>query len=347
MADAPFRVRTVRTDETIDRDDSVFRMPGAPAMRMPAGAFSDMAPLRWSECFDKELMLEIPAGEAEHEASGTYRVLLAGESGSLLVFLHGAGSSAVTWARIVHRLRTRNRCLAFDFRGHGHTVANNASDLSVAALVSDLMRVLSGVFARPDDGSPDAFRGALPPVVLVGHSMGGAIATRAAAAGAALGLAVSVLAVVDVVEGTAMASLPIAREAVAARPQAFASESEAIQWHLSSRTLRSSESARISVPDILSQGADRQWVWRTDLAATEPFWCEWYSGLSQSFLSVHVPRLLILADTDRLDKDLTIAHMQGKLKLAVVSPSGHFVHEDDPGAVAAALGSMLDYYRLR
>jgi len=28
------------------------------------------------------------------------------------------------------------------------------------------------------------------------------------------------------------------------------------------------------------------WVWRTDLAATQPFWHGWYAGLSDAFLKV-------------------------------------------------------------
>ena len=52
-----------------------------------------------------------------------------------------------------------------------------------------------------------------PPTVLLGHSMGGAIAVRAAASGRILSLAG--LVVVDVVEGTALQARPCSAEACA------------------------------------------------------------------------------------------------------------------------------------
>lgn len=39
----------------------------------------------------------------------------------------------------------------------------------------------------------------------------------------------------------------------------------------------------------------------------------WFDNLSVKFLSVKAAKLLVLAGTDRLDKPLTIAQIQGKL----------------------------------
>lgn len=87
-----------------------------------------------------------------------------------------------------------------------------------------------------------------------------------------------------------------------------------------SRTIRSSTSARISVPSLLRQNTHSSqppatqtpWTWRTNLAATQPFWEGWFAGLSQKFLSAKGGKLLLLAGTDRLDKELMIGQMQGK-----------------------------------
>ncbi len=54
-----------------------------------------------------------------------------------------------------------------------------------------------------------------------------------------------------------------------------------------------------------------EYVWRIDLAKTEPFWQGWFTGLSKLFLSTTVPKVLLLAGVDRLDKELSIGHMQG------------------------------------
>lgn len=83
-----------------------------------------------------------------------------------------------------------------------------------------------------------------------------------------------------------------------------------------SRTIRNSTSARVSVPSLLLEeespsDASRPWVWRTNLGATKPFWENWFVGLSKKFLEAKGGKLLLLAGTDRLDKELMIGQMQG------------------------------------
>ena len=53
----------------------------------------------------------------------------------------------------------------------------------------------------------------------------------------------------------------------------------------------------------------------------------WFTGLSKNFLAARTARLLVLAGTDRLDKELMIGQMQGKFQLAVVPGVGHMLHE--------------------
>ena len=57
-------------------------------------------------------------------------------------------------------------------------------------------------------------------------------------------------------------------------------------------------------------------------------------SLSKDFLSCKAARMLMLADTDRLDVDLTTGHMQGKFQLVLISNAGHSLMEDAPMAVA-------------
>lgn len=64
------------------------------------------------------------------------------------------------------------------------------------------------------------------PVVLIGHSMGGAVAVRAAPLiPNLLGLAV-----IDVVEGTAMEALTSMQSFLRSRPLTFHSIAQAIEW---------------------------------------------------------------------------------------------------------------------
>ena len=68
--------------------------------------------------------------------------------------------------------------------------------------------------------------------------------------------------------------------------------------------------------------------------------------MSNCFLSVKVPKMLLLTDTSELDTPLTIAHMQGKFKLSVVKGTGHFVMEDDPKAVNEQIEDYLNAFRI-
>jgi protein phosphatase methylesterase 1 len=47
--------------------------------------------------------------------------------------------------------------------------------------------------------------------------------------------------------------------------------------------------------------------WKVDLMKSEKHWMSWFKGLTASFLGIHMPKLLMLAEKDRMDKELTIA----------------------------------------
>jgi protein phosphatase methylesterase 1 len=81
------------------------------------------------------------------------------------------------------------------------------------------------------------------------------------------------------------------------------------------------------------------------LTKTEKFWKDWFRGLSTKFLNVHVPKLLLLAGVDRLDKELMVGQMQGKFQMQILPLCGHAVHEDAPEAVSDALSSFMLRYK--
>lgn len=60
-------------------------------------------------------------------------------------------------------------------------------------------------------------------------------------------------------------------------------------------------------------------------------------GLSKKFLEARGGKLLVLAGTDRLDRELMIGQMQGKYQLLVLPEVGHFLHEDAPEKAANAV----------
>lgn len=266
----------------------------------------------WTRYFERELFLE----STLESTTVTHHAYLTSPVGTAPLFIahHGAGSSGLSFAALTAEIRKNlpsAGILSLDARGHGSTSVSpeqEALDLSLATLSADLLSVIENTKTKM--GWKD-----MPPLVLIGHSLGGAVVTDVARSGK-LGNAVLGYAVLDVVEGSAMDALQSMQTYLSTRPLGFPSLESGIEWHIRSRTIRNSISARTSVPALLSYNEEsrssRSWTWRTDLAATQPFWEGWFVGLSKKFLEARGGKLLLLAGTDRLDKELTIGQMQGK-----------------------------------
>jgi len=80
--------------------------------------------------------------------------------------------------------------------------------------------------------------------------------------------------------------------------------------------IQEEESSNMPPPPPASSAAittNRKYVWRIDLAKTEQHWFGWFKGLSTAFLNIPVPKMLLLAGVDRLDRELTVGQMQGIL----------------------------------
>lgn len=296
----------------------------------------------WTAYFERELFLE----STKDAGTITYHAYLTSPvgTGPLFVTHHGAGSSGLSFAVVASEIRKKlpsAGILSLDARGHGSTKiipVPEKLDLSLERLSEDLVSVIDNTKTQMDWKE-------MPPLVLIGHSLGGAVVTDVAKSGR-LGNAVLGYAVLDVVEGSAIDALQSMHTYLSTRPPGFTSLQSGIEWHVRSRTIRNSVSARTSVPSLLTHNAESKgsgaWTWRTNLAATQPFWEGWFVGLSNKFLSARGGKLLLLAGTDRLDKELTIGQMQGKYALQVFPEAGHFIHEDLPEKTAMVI---VDFYR--
>jgi protein phosphatase methylesterase 1 len=224
--------------------------------------------------------------------------------------------------------------LSLEARAHGSTITKPDSneeivDFSIDALASDALTMIN--LTKEHMSWPT-----LPPTILVGHSLGGAVVTSLAASNN-LGSSLVGFVVLDVVEGSALEALSHMRTYLSSRPSLFTTLDEAIEWHTRTRTLRNQHSADVSVPSLLTQLPSGKYVWRTDLNATAPWWEGWFKGMSEKFLKGRGAKMLILAGTDRLDRELMIGQMQGKFQLVVLPEAGHFVQEDVPERTAELL----------
>ncbi|KAG7461746.1 hypothetical protein MATL_G00194340 [Megalops atlanticus] len=277
-----------------------------------------------------------------------FRVYKSGVDGPLLVLLHGGGHSALSWAVFTAAMTSRVTCrvLAMDLRGHGATQVRHSDDLSTQTMSRDVANVVRATYGEIP-----------PPVILVGHSMGGAIAVHTASS--TLLPSVVGLVVIDVVEGSAMDVLHSMQNFLRGRPKSFKSIDHAIEWSVKSGQIRNLESAKVSmvgqvrrcegeegdsseqvspVSDVVAEGHEEfydlnyvtdkaesaasevslteqepqsVYSWRIDLSKAEKYWDGWFRGISNLFLGCNVPKLLLLAGIDRLDRDLTIGQMQG------------------------------------
>ncbi|KAK5859191.1 hypothetical protein PBY51_003275 [Eleginops maclovinus] len=337
-------------------------------MKMGPGRKRDFTPLPWSQYFET-----IEDVEVENEnGKDIFRAYCSGAHGPVLLLLHGGGHSALSWAVFTAVICSRINCrlVAMDLRGHGDTKVKNPDDLSADTMAKDIGKVVEVLYGD----NP-------PPIMIIGHSMGGAIAVHTAAANhvpSLLGLCV-----IDVVEGTAMDALNSMQNFLRSRPKTFKSLENAIEWSVKSGQIRNIESARVSmggqvkkceeppsspavsnsIEGIIEEEEDEEvaeesnkkrmkeddqeikkesiFTWRVDLSKTEKYWEGWFRGLSALFLTCPVPKLLLLAGVDRLDKDLTIGQMQGKFQMQVLPQCGHAVHEDAPEKVADALATFM------
>lgn len=328
--------------------------------KKPRNAFGiDLSPISPSSYFSQALEVSPPESVLTFRAYYSPPTVARGDNvkdgstgngnrnnnGSVLVCHHGAGSSGTTFALLAKGITDKSRgtlgLLTFDARGHGKTrlredvsgattkkVSSDVElELSFDNLQNDFISFLSEVFPSPSEA---------PDFLLLGHSMGASPIVSSSSRLQAKGYTVSGVIILDVVEGTAVESLPLMKSILAQRPSNFKSIQEAIEWHLSSGAVRNPESARVSVPALFvpepnkpgvgahadqnqnqiqtqdqdqDQGQAQGVVWRTDLMATSMYWEGWYINLSSHFLAARGAKLLVLAGQERLDKELMVGQM--------------------------------------
>ncbi|ONK57754.1 uncharacterized protein A4U43_C09F3750 [Asparagus officinalis] len=307
---------------------SAFDQSSIPPRPDPQNLREKYSPLDWAGYFDKEEDIKIP------ESNNVFHVYLAGSEGPVVFCLHGGGYSGLSFALTTRKIKERARVVAMDLRGHGKSSTDNDVDLSIDTLCNDVLAVLKAMYGD----SP-------PAIILVGHSMGGSVAVHVAARKVVR--SVAGLVVVDVVEGTALASLIHMQKILSNRMQHFPTIEKAIERSVRGGSLRNIESARLSIPSTLKfDDSKKCYTYRTPLEETESYWRGWYEGLSEKFLSCPVPKLLLLAGTDRLDRPLTIGQMQGKFQLVPVRGTGHAIQEDVPEEFAEYVLNFISHNRI-
>ncbi|KZT06141.1 protein phosphatase methylesterase [Laetiporus sulphureus 93-53] len=313
------------------------RTPRSARKRVPNASF---APISASNFFEQATQVSVPASGLDVRVYYTPPKFA---DGTVMVCHHGAGMSALTFACVAKEVTdvSKGECgvLALDCRGHGKTThitepAPDQEDFSIDTLVSDLVNTIEVIFSD---------RASAPTLLLVGHSLGGSVIVRACPILQERQYRITGVAVLDIVEEFTLEALPMMHSLLDARPEGFDSPEEAIEWHVQTHVIRNPASARVSVPAVITPAppdarpGTPAYVWRAPLRATASYWTSWFTGLSSKFLIARTARLLILAGTERLDKELMIGQMQGKFQLVVIPGVGHMLQEDDPTRLAEVL----------
>ncbi|KUJ16733.1 putative alpha/beta hydrolase [Mollisia scopiformis] len=104
-------------------------------------------------------------------------------SPSTTLFLHGLGSSSCFYATIIPSLQETTRCIAIDYPGSGLSELGD-EELSLDSLARDVIDLLKGLEIQEN-------------INLVGHSMGGLLASHLASTNPSLFSAIALLGPVD------------------------------------------------------------------------------------------------------------------------------------------------------
>jgi pimeloyl-ACP methyl ester carboxylesterase len=233
-----------------------------------------------------------------------------GGAGPALVLVHGAGGAAELWEPQLRDLAGAARVIAVDLPGHGPLGGRGCP--SVALYAGWLLRFLAVLD--------------LAPVVLAGHSMGGAIAQTIALErpGALAGL---------VLVGTGARLRVLARilELLRQRPAAGRDVVRELSY------ARATPAERVAVADrVLRETAPL--VTLGDFLACDRF------DVMARLGTIAVPTLVLTGDEDRLTPPAYGRFLAGAIpgaRLVDVPGAGHFPHLEQPGAVTAAIRDFL------
>ena len=112
--------------------------------------------------------------------------------------------------------------------------------------------------------------------------------------------------------------------------------------------MRNRASAKVSVPPLVFLNEETgKYNWKNNLMSSKDYWLGWFTGLTQDFLTSTHPKIFMIADKLRLDKEMIIAHMSGKFKLVSFGQhTGHCMMEDDPKAFARACRDFLAKFKI-
>lgn len=237
-----------------------------------------------------------------------------GEPG--LLFLHYWGGSSRTWSRVISRLSSTYRCVAYDQRGWGQS-DKPVSGYSLADLAAEAFALVEALH--------------LSRYVLVGHSMGGKIA-QLLASRKPVGLAGLVLV-------APAPPTPVHLPQAAREQQLHAYDNrETVLQSINFLTARPPDEdvTQQIIEDSLSGSAGAKQIWPTSSMLED---------ISAHVSSIEVPTLILAGEQDRLDsveqhRQEVLPRIRGA-RLEILENSGHLLPVDAPDQLASAIARFV------
>ncbi len=227
-----------------------------------------------------------------------------------VLLLHGLGAAGPVWWRVAETLADGDHsCLAPDLRGHGESP--RAPGYALDGYADDVIETCSG-----------------PWDLVVGHSLGGAVAVRAGAIDPDFAKAYLLIDPAIDLNAAAIAQLRLDLVAEAEDPPSVDQLiTDHPKWH--------TEDAVRKHAAVLATSGDV-------MAATFDDNPEWLLGSEMN--AINAPVHILGADTEPLYSETDFerhARGTGRLSFEVVPNTGHSIYRDDPGTVTDRALDML------
>lgn len=247
-----------------------------------------------------------------------------------LLFLHGGALTARTWDLVCLAMRSEFRCLAVDQRGHGDSEWSAALDYSLEACVRDVEGLIEAL--------------SLPPVVLIGQSLGGFVGIALAAGRPHL---LRALVLIDAGPGVSRDATTGIAEFVLG-PAELRSIDEFVARARAFNPRRDERLLRRSLLHNLQRLPDGRWTWKYDCRHLSPEAFEQmrlrFNQLGDQLGMISCPTLVVRGSDSEAFSDDDARRLVRQIPNATwvrVADAGHTVQGDNPRGLVEALRSFL------
>lgn len=241
-----------------------------------------------------------------------YRYAQEGKNESLpVILIHGAGGTHLHWPAQIRRL-SGYRVYAIDLPGHGKS--EGRGNQTIDAYCQDILRWMENV---------NIYRG-----VIIGHSMGGAIALRMA-----LKYPERVIALSLVGSGARLRVLP----------QILENSSSPTTFPIAIKAISERAFSKYSDPRLIELAAQRMETTRPSVLHGDFQACNTFDVM-ESIKKIQFPTLVVCGQDDQLTPvrySQFLADQIPKAQLRIIPESGHMVMLEQPQIVANELSAFL------